>query len=233
MQKKKNLLSKFTILGAVGAIVYVIHVVFGGFLWEGYNHLNQPISDLTATGAPDKFLLSIITLIYGLCSIAFCIFTYLYLKGSITKLAKIGILTFLAMHLVSITYGLFPQDLPGAPVTFIGTMHLVVTALIVPLTILSPILIGIGLKGIQEYRKFSIYSIITGAVIFIAGGTTAIFFANKLPYFGLIERINIGTLQIWMFIFSLKIFISSLDNVDASSKKLTTMNNLEKTLFGK
>ncbi len=197
---------KLTVFGTIGAVLYVLHVVLGGLLWKGYNHLMQPISDLTATGAPDKTLLSVITLLYGICSIIFIISALAYARDRIPKLARAGLIVFLAMHAVSITYGIFPEDLPGTALTFSGTMHIVVTFLIVPLTILAPFLIGFGLRKVSAFKGFGTYSVITGVIIFIAGGTTAIFFANKLPYFGLVERINIGTLQLWMFLLSLKLF---------------------------
>lgn len=197
---------KLTLFGMIGAIIYVLHVVIGGFLWKGYNHLMQPISDLTAAGAPDKALLSIFTLIYGICSIIFAICSIAYVRGFVPGIAKAGLVVFLAMHIVSITYGLFPEDLPGSGVTFTGTMHIVVTILIVPLTILAPFLVGFGLKKVEGFKGFGIYSIVTGIIIFIAGGTSAMFFAQHLPYFGLVERINIGTLQLWMFLLSLKLF---------------------------
>jgi len=185
------MLRKLTIFGALGALIYLVHVVLGGILWEGYSHLMQPISDLTASGAPDRSLLSVITLIYGVFSIIFAISAYLYIRNFAPKIARIGMLFFLAMHIVSITYGLFPQDLPGSPVTFTGVMHLVITGVIIPLTIISPILVGLGFRRIQAFKYYGIYSIITGVLILIAGGATAFFFMNKLPYFGLVERINI------------------------------------------
>lgn len=200
------MLRKLTIFGALGALIYLIHVVLGGILWEGYSHLMQPISDLTATGAPDRGLLNVITFIYGVFSIIFSISAYLYIRNFAPKIAVIGMFLFLAMHVVSITYGLFPQDLPGSPVTFTGVMHLIITGIIIPLTIASPILVGLGTIKIKGFKRYGIYSIITGVLILIAGGTTAFFFINKLPYFGLIERINIGFLQLWMVITSIKLF---------------------------
>lgn len=195
-----------TVFGMIGSLLYLLHVVLGGILWHGYNHLMQPISDLTAGGAPDRALLSVITLLYGICSILFAVSALAYVKNLVPKLVRAGLMVFLAMHIVSITYGVFPQDLPGAAVTFTGTMHIVVTFLIVPLTILAPFLIGFGLRKVSEFKSFGTYSVITGIIIFIAGGTTAVFFANKLPYFGFVERINIGTLQLWMFLLSMKLF---------------------------
>jgi hypothetical membrane protein len=215
---------KLTVFGIAGALAYVLHVVLGGILWKGYNHLMQPISDLTANGAPDRALLSVITLIYGLFSIMFSISAFMYLKSFAPKIAKTGMIIFMAMHLVSITYGLFPEDLPGSSLTFLGTMHIVVTILIIPLTILSPILVGTGLRKVNGYKGFGIYSIITGIIIFIAGGTTAVFFANKLPYFGLVERINIGTLQLWMFLTALKLFRTNINESYSGSATLEHPN---------
>ena len=170
LDKYRSILRNLTLLGTFGALLYVLHVVLGGILWQGYNHIQQPISDLTATGAPDRVLLSRITLGYALCSITFAVCAYLYLRNSVPKVTKAGMITFLAMQLVSLSYGWFPQDLPGSDV------------------------------------NFAVYSIITSIILFFAGGTTAIFFANKLSGFGLFERINIGSLQLWMLVFSLTLF---------------------------
>ncbi|MEI8199145.1 MAG: DUF998 domain-containing protein [Eubacteriales bacterium] len=207
MNPNRSIVGKLTLLGAFGALLYALHVVLGGILWKGYNHIMQPISDLTATGAPDRVLLSRITLAYALCSITFAVCAYIYLRRSVPKVTRAGMITFFAMQLVSLSYGWFPQDMPGSAMTFAGTMHLVVTGLIVPLTICSPLLIGLGMRKLPRFRRFAIYSIITSIILFFAGGTTAMLFANKLPYFGLFERINIGSLQIWMLVFSLTLFL--------------------------
>lgn len=197
---------KLTIFGAIAVFFYVFHVLLGGWLWEGYRHLHQPISDLTAQGAPDRGMLTAITFLYGICSIVFAASGYLVFKRFALKISCAGMLVFLAMHIVSITYGLFPQDAPGAPLSFTGVMHLAVTALIVPLTILAPLLIGIGLRKDRDFKVYGQYSIATGLFILIAGGTTAIFLAQGWPYFGLVERLNIGALQLWMLVSSLLLF---------------------------
>lgn len=199
-------MQKLTILGAFAALIYVMHVWIGGMLWDGYRHLHQPISDLTAQGAPDRVLMTSMTFLYGLLSIVFAASAYGFTKGFAPKISRIGMMLLLAMYLVSITYNLFPQDLPGAPVTFRGVMHFVVTGLIIPLTIVAPLLVGMGMRKIDGLRKYGNYSVATGIIIFIAGGTAAIFFANQLPFFGLVERINIGVLQLWMLVSSIKFY---------------------------
>jgi hypothetical protein len=109
------------------------------------------------------------------------------------------------LHILSLSYGLFPQDLPGNAVTFQGTMHILITALIVPFTILTPLISGYGFIKETDWRSFGIYSITTGILILLFGGATAYFYLGKLPYFGLLERINIGILQLWTFCLSLKL----------------------------
>ncbi len=85
-------------------------------------------------------------------------------------------------------------------------MHIVVTFFIIPLTILAPLLIGVGFRKVGALRNFSVYSLATCVWILLAGGLTAYAFAAKLPYFGLVERLNIGALQLWMFLLSLRLW---------------------------
>jgi hypothetical membrane protein len=191
--------------GMLAVILYAIHVICGGFLWKGYSHLQQPISDLTATGAPNRALLLSLTTLYGILALLFALSFTVAEGRKHSKLVLVGGIFFVLLHLVSLSYGLFPQDLPGEPVTFRGTMHIVVTALIVPFTILTPLLTGFGFTREPAWRAFGIYSIATGLLILVFGGTTAYFYLHRLPYFGLVERINIGTLQVWTFALSLKL----------------------------
>lgn len=201
---------KLTGLGMLGVAFYALHVILGGFLWQGYNHLMQPISDLTASGAPDRALLNNFTMLYSILCIVAVFSAYMYTRKSVPRIASAGLLVLLAMHIVSLSYRFFPEDLAGAPASFLGTMHIVVTFLIVPLTILSPFFIGAGLRRVDGLRGFGLYSLVTGIVIFLAGGTAAMFFAQKLPYFGLVERINMSALQVWTFILCLRLFSSRL-----------------------
>jgi hypothetical membrane protein len=191
--------------GMLAVAFYVVHVILGGLLWKDYSHLQQPISDLTSTGAPDKNLLLVFTTIYGVLALLFAISFTVFESKKYPRLVFWGGVSFVLMHIVSISYGLFPQDLPGSETTFAGTMHLVVTALIVPFTILSPVFIGLGMRKNAGERAFGNFSLICGILIFVLGGITALFYAKHLDYFGLVERLNIGTLQVWTFFLSYKV----------------------------
>jgi len=199
---------QFSILGMIAVIAYIAHVVIGGFLWNGYNHITQPISDLTASGAPDKILLSIFTYIYSIASILFAISLIIYYNKSESKAVKAGTFLLLAIQIISLLYGFFPEDLPGSTMTINGIMHIVITILLVPLAIIAPIIIGIGFKKTKEPNGLGSYSIITGIIIFVSGGASVITIANKLPYLGIIERLNIGALLIWMFVLAITVFSS-------------------------
>lgn len=208
MNMKRILRTILLSSGMLAAVIYLLHILFGGYLWKTYSHLQQPISDLTATGAPNRLLLLLFTNIYGVLALIFAVSFTVFERKERHKLVFLGGISFIILHLVSISYSFFPQDLPDAEPTFAGMMHLVVTVLIVPFTILTPLLIGFGLKKEKDSRTLGNFSLICGILIIIFGGLTGFFFAKGLPYFGLVERINIGTLQIWTFVLSYKLLKS-------------------------
>ncbi|MBI3258466.1 MAG: DUF998 domain-containing protein [Ignavibacteriae bacterium] len=191
--------------GIIAILFYVLHVILGGFLWKGYSHLQQPISDLTSTGAPNRDLMFLFTNIYSGFVLIFA-FTFTFYEGKKHhKFVFWGSISFIVLHLISILYTFFPQDLPGNGTTFLGSMHIVVTGLIVPFTIGAPLLIGLGFIKEKKWKSFGIFSVVISIAIFIFGGMSGVFFVNKLPYFGIVERINIGFLQIWTCCLSYKL----------------------------
>jgi len=207
---KGNLRTILLSSGMLAVVIYLLHILLGGYFWKTYSHLQQPISDLTATGAPNRFLLLMFTNIYGVLALIFAVSFTIFERKERHKLVFWGGISFIILHVVSISYSFFPQDLPGAEPTFAGTMHLVVTVLIVPFTILTPLLIGFGLKKEKAWKTLGNFSLICGILIIIFGGLTGFFFAKGFPYFGLVERINIGTLQSWTFVMSYKLLKSKL-----------------------
>lgn len=191
--------------GMIAVLFYVLHVLAGGILWKGYNHFQQPISDLTAAGAPNRELMLALTTIYGVLAIIFAMSFTMLEAGKHSKSVFYGGVLLSVLFVTSISYGFFPEDLPAHEVNFTGTMHMVITAVIVPFTILAPIFIGVGLKNEKKWKTVGIYSIISGFQMLVFGSLSAVFFINKLPGFGLVERINIGVLQVWLFILSYKL----------------------------
>ena len=199
--------------GVLAAAAYAAHVVIGGLLWTGYSHLMQPISDLTAAGAPDRGTLSVILYAYSCFALAFGVAAFGRFRRLGLRTASWGMILYIAMQLVSVSYSFFPEDLPGSAMTFAGTMHLLVTAVIVPFTIGAPVVTGLGMRNANGLARAGWFSVACGILIFFAGGATAVFFAQRLPFFGLVERINIGTLQAWTFVMSLVLCRAAHDGV--------------------
>ncbi len=202
---KVNLRPVLLSTGIIAILFYVLHIIIGGLLWNGYSHLQQPISDLTSAGAPNRDMMLVFTNLYSGLVLIFAVSFTVYERKKHDKLVLWGGVCFIVLHCISISYAFFPEDLPGTKETFQGFMHIAVTALIVPFTILAPLLIGLGFRKEKEWRAFGLFSILIGISIVIFGGMSAVFFVNKLPYFGLVERINIGGLQLWTCCLSYKL----------------------------
>lgn len=193
-------------LGMVAVLCYLAHIIIGGLLWPGYSHLHQPISDITAANAPSRDIALPLSVAYGVLAFIFALSFWFYEGIGYAKAIFWGGLCFVALHFVSLLYGLFPEDLPGSPTSFQGAMHIIITALIVPFTILTPLLTGIGFVKEKSWQTFGVYSILTGVFIIIFGTATGISYAKKFYYFGLVERINIGLLQVWTALLSYRLF---------------------------
>jgi hypothetical protein len=196
--------------GAVSVVVYTLHVVIGGALWEGYSHIRQPISDLTATGAPNAPLLRTYTFIYGVLGVVFSFSLFMVLKNRGGRVLKIGTVLLLIMEFSSFSgYALFPLDISGEVNSIRNIMHIIVTAVVVITTIASAFLIGIGLKKIPAAAAVGIFVLACGGVIDLSGAGTAVIAARGIPLTGLVERINIFTLQLMVLVLSLRFFYSA------------------------
>lgn len=214
------MLKKSAFLGLLSTLFYVIHVILGGILWKGYNHIVQPVSDLTAAGAPNRDLILVFTTLYSICGLLFSAGAFLYWRKSKIRFISISMVLYVLMAMISLSYSFFPQDMPGTAMTFRGVMHIAVTGLIVPVAILYPLFAGLGFRKLQGYKKFSIYSIVTSMAIFVSGGTSVIFIANKVPFFGLVERINLGSIQLWTVVLAILTLVSDRAAVQGTNAKV-------------
>lgn len=207
-RRSKGLLQKAAILGAASATVYVLHVVIGGILWDGYSHIEQTISELTGSGAPYAGELRILTVLYGVLALAFSVVVYmLFEKYNVHKTARLGSILLVLMHFTSLFgYALFPLEDNGAVLNTNNMMHLAVTAAIVILTIAAIFSIGIGLMKTKYFKAIGVFTLICGIVLVLSGAGTPFVLSNGIPIAGLVERINIFTLQLWIFVLSIFLY---------------------------
>jgi len=114
------------------------------------------------------------------------------------------------------------MDARGTQTTILGIGHLVLSGFCALFSILPPLFAGIGFKKIPKLQRLTTYSIISSLIIFISGGITAAGAANQFKYFGIVERITIGTYIIWILIISLHILFVNLSSAESNLQKNLT-----------
>ena len=208
VERQKSYWQVIALSGAGSAIIYMTHVIMGGMLWDGYSHVRQTISELTGNEAPDAEMLRIFTLGYGILAVIFSVAVYvLFSKYKVQGIARFGAILLFIMHTASlIGYSLFPLEQGGAVLTFGNFMHLAITAIVVIATIGALFTIGYGLWLTKSFRGIGLITLACAVIIVLAGVATPIVLNNGLPYAGLVERIIIFTLQLWVFVLSLYLY---------------------------
>lgn len=188
------------VFGMISTIFYFSHTIIGNLLWKEYNPITTDISSLTAVGAPNANLLTVLVSIYGVLSIIFAIGILVRAYRIYNNRIKAGYIVLLIMQLVSlIGYGLFPLTGDKSIMTFQNMMHIIVTVIVVFTTILFSFLLASGYKKQEQTKKFGKFLFVAAILITVFGSFNPISMAMKLNVLGLSERMVIYTLQILMF----------------------------------
>ena len=197
--------------GVLASLVYVGAVILGGLLRSGYSHLADPISELTAAGAPNKTLLDILFLVYNLLVIAFGVgiqrvaitISHSKISGFVTSAALIA--TGISGVLLQFY---FPQDPGGAQAaaTTTGSLHIAFAGLAALTSLIALLAAALWFRKQADLKAFVPYTLITFVVMLVSGGFGAGAAVNGFPLFGMIERITIGSLIVWLFVMSLRLY---------------------------
>jgi len=206
-QIENNVYSKLRsillVCGVLSSLLYVIMNIVTAILYEGYSPVSQTVSELSAIGAPTRPLWVALGIGYELLVIAFAVGVWLSSKSN-RPLRIAGMLLF-----INGVIGFFWPPMHQRPVLSAGgasltdTLHIVFTAVTVPLMMLS---IGFGAAAFG--KKFRLYSIITVVILIVFGLLTASdgprISANlPTPLIGLWERINIGVYMLWVVVLAI------------------------------
>lgn len=196
--------------GGLASIIYAVTVVLGGILRPGYSHISQFISELIATGAPNKPILDPLFALYNLLTIVFGVGLVMTVRAASEMRRKIigtlGALILVAEGVFGFVTVFFPQDPVGTAITSTGTMHIVLAGLSSLTTMLSMLLMGFWFRTQPGLRSYGRYSFISVAVVFVFGGLAAVMGVNSSPIVGIMERITIGGFLQWLFIIALKLY---------------------------
>lgn len=174
---KRTMLQKFGILGLISLLSYTTAVVFAPLAYPGYNWLAQAVSDLPADSAPSRTLWNQLSALYMPCGIVCCTMCGLEVSANPNRALRTGVYIFYVMN------WLLEAGTPGG---FQGTMHMVVTAFVVLLSIASLILIILGDRGARS--GLGVWAAAALAMMLLGAIGTGIVPGE---YFGIPERFSV------------------------------------------
>lgn len=185
--------------GVAAPVLYVFMNIVGALRFEGYSTVSQTVSELSAIGAPSRPLWVGLGYLYGLLLIGFGIAVWMSARGRRT-LRVTGVL--LAADGV-IGFAWPPMHLRGAGTSLTDTMHIVFTAVTVPL-----MLFAMGVAATTFGRRFHVYSIASLVISFAFGVATACYGPRipknqPTPWVGVLERVSIAAFMLWLAVFAI------------------------------
>ena len=188
---KKKLINWLGLIGIIQLISYTAAIIFSPMAFPGYDWKSMAASDLSAMDAPSRILWDQLSAFYNVGSVvcATCVSIYVSEKKISTKLFRLGVYLFTIMNWISnVGYKMFPLSDSGKDIAgFQEIMHMVTTAAVVLLSIVSLVLlIIVGCKK-KEMRGIGIWAII--ALILMFAGAIG---SGAVPpeYFGIFERFS-------------------------------------------
>ena len=189
--EKRKLINWIGLLGILAFLSYLAALIFSPLDFPGYNWMEQAASDLSAESAPSRHLWNQLAALYdaGCVVCATCIAIYVSEKKISTKMFRLGIYLFTIMNWVSrVGYQMFALSDSGKDIAgFQETMHMVVTALVVVLSIVSLIMLIVSGCRHKEVRGIGIWAAIALAMMFMGPIGMGAFPAE---YFGIFERFS-------------------------------------------
>ena len=186
---KKSLIQKLGLLGVVSFLSYTAAVVFAPLAYPGYSWMTQAVSDLSAANAPSLALWNQLSALYNACEVVCVTVVCIGIQGQKTKPLRSGVYLFAAMEWVSaVGYRMFPLSDSGYAGAFQDVMHMVVTALVVLLSIVSlTVIIAAGVQN-RGCRSYGICA--AGALVMMLVGAVGMKIVPA-EYFGVVERFSV------------------------------------------
>lgn len=186
---KKSLLQMLGLLGVISFLSYLIAVAVSPLAYPGYDSLRQAVSDLSATNAPSLSLWNQLSSFYSVCEVTSVTVVCVGIQGQKTKLLRLGVYLFAIMEWVSaIGYKMFPLSDSGYAGKFQDVMHMVITAIVVLLSIVSlTVIIVAGIKN-KSCRSYMVCAAIALAMMLIGALGMKIV---PIDYFGVVERFSV------------------------------------------
>ena len=202
----RKLINWVGLLGVAALISYVAAAYFCRAAFPGYNWMESAVSDLSAETSPSRQLWDKLSAVFSVGIVCdTCVGIYVSENKISSKLFRVGIYIFIIKCWVStLGYKMFALDDAGKEIGgFNETMHMVVTAFVVGLSIISLIILIIaGIKR-KEVRDIGIWAAVTFVMMLMGPVGMAAF---PPEYFGIAERFSIYASIIFSAVLGLYLF---------------------------
>lgn len=214
---KKTLTQKLGLLGIISFLSYTAAVVFSPLAYPGYDPLSQAVSDLSAANAPSLMLWNQLTAFYNVCEVTCVTVVCIGIQGKKTRLLRTGIYLFAVMEWVSaVGYRMFPLSDSGYAGAFQDVMHMVVTAVVVLLSIVSLVLTIIAGAKSRNCRSYGVCATVALAMMLVGALGMKIVPAE---YFGVVERFSVFAATGFNAALGIHLFCAGGENKDRSLQK--------------
>ena len=186
---KRSLTQKLGLLGVVSFLSYTAAVVFAPLTYPGYNWMAQAVSDLSAANAPSLALWNQLSALYNACEVVCATVVCIGIQGQKTKLLRSGIYLFAIMEWISaVAVWLLQNSSSGYAGAFQDVMHMVTTALVVLLSIVSLTMIIVAGAKSKNCRSYGVCAAVALAMMLVGAMGMKIVPAE---YFGVVERFSV------------------------------------------
>lgn len=215
---RKKLLNYLGLFGVVSFLSYTVAVIFSPLAYPGYNWLAQAVSDLSAANAPSLALWNQLSSLYNICEVLCAVVVCIGIQNKKSKLLRIGVYLFAIMEFISaVGYRMFPLSTSGYAGSFQDVMHMIVTAIVVLLSIVSLVLIIIAGFKEKVYKSYAICALVALCMMLIGALGMKIVPAD---YFGVVERFSVFAATGFNCALGLHLFLSKdLPEMKTATKK--------------
>jgi hypothetical protein len=200
-----NIHSLLAIAGMAGPIVLVVTELVAGLSAPRYDIVYDSISSLALTRL--GFLQSIGFLGIGLL-------VEIYVAGLLYNIHKargfrfgVGLLVFFGFGLLLV--GAFRTDPVGTERTVEGAIHWIAALTVFWSFPLGILLLAPSLRSDHFWKKFYVYTIITGILALILV-SVLVAFKDHISWFGLYERILVANMIIWVEVTAIRLLYLSI-----------------------
>ncbi|MDA1128324.1 MAG: DUF998 domain-containing protein [Chloroflexi bacterium] len=202
-----TMLRNLAICGIGGPIIFAVFVTVNGFIYEGYSHATQAVSELGGANAEYPWLQSINFFIIGLAFIALAVGLHKGIGGGRGSI-KGPALIFVFGASAGVANGIFPCDSGCDGGTAMGFMHNLTGLTGFVAAIVSVFVIARRLNEDSEWRslyplaKIFRFAVLLSFLVWIGAAKIA----DIEEVNGIFQRIYIGVWLIWAEILAFKLF---------------------------